>query len=143
MIEDKTRTSKTEEVTITHASVEHIMPREWSDHYPLDGEFIPKEMTEDWFYPQNEGMILRWQQIKEKVQARNRAIHCLGNLTVVTQPLNAAMKNGPFKNKKAALRNSLLLMNRYFDGLETWVETEMERRARVLFETAKELWARP
>lgn len=143
MIEDKTRTSKTEKVTITHASVEHIMPREWSDHYPLDGELVPKKMADDWFYPQDEGDISKWQQIKEKVQARNRAIHCMGNLTVVTQPLNAAMKNGPFKNKKADLRNSVLLINRYFDGLETWDETEMERRARVLFETAKEIWAGP
>jgi uncharacterized protein with ParB-like and HNH nuclease domain len=143
MLEYKIRTPKTENVPIPTASVEHIMPQEWAEHYRLDGTLVPKAMSKDWFYSSNQEEMSKWQQIKEKVQARNRAIHCFGNLTIVTQPLNSAMKNAPFKTKKAELRKSLLLLNRYFDSLKIWDEAKMDRRARNLLRTAKTIWFGP
>ena len=143
LIEDQLRTTKTEKVIIPSSSVEHVMPQEWADHYPLDGVLVPREMVRDWFFSSDDEAVAKWEQIKEKVQSRNRAIHCLGNLTIVTQPLNAAMKNAPFKEKKAELRNSVLILNRYFDSLENWDEKEMDRRARSLFDTARHIWTGP
>jgi len=38
-----------------------------------------------------------------RIRLRNDALHCLGNLTIVTSSLNPAMKNDAFGNKKKAL----------------------------------------
>ena len=119
------------------------MPQLWADHYRLDGELVPREMAGDWFISDNDEEEAKWQQIEEKVQKRNRLIHCLGNLTIVTKGLNAAMKNAPFKDKKAELRNSVLILNRYFDNIDDWDEKEIDRRARSLFEKAKNIWFGP
>lgn len=143
LIEDQLLTSKTEKVTVPSLSVEHVMPQAWADHYRLDGELVPREMAGDWFIPDNDEEEARWEQIEEKVQKRNRLIHCLGNLTIVTHHLNAAMKNAPFKDKKAELRNSVLILNRYFDNLDNWDEKEIDRRARSLFGMAKQIWTGP
>lgn len=143
MIEDKTRTTKNEQVTVPNASVEHVMPQEWADHYPLDGVLVPKAMAKDWFDSQDDEAVATWHQIKEKVQARNRLIHCFGNLTIVTQPLNAALRNAAFADKKAEIRNSVLILNRYFDSLDTWDETAIEHRGLMLFSVAKLMWPGP
>jgi uncharacterized protein with ParB-like and HNH nuclease domain len=143
LIEDQLRTTKTEKV-ITHSlSVEHVMPQEWAEHYPLDGVLVPREMAKDWFFSPNAEAAAKWEQIKERVKSRNQAIHCFGNLTIVTQPLNAAMRNAPFNEKKAELRNSVLILNRYFDDLDNWDEKEMDRRATSLFSKAKHIWTGP
>ena len=54
LIEDQLLTSKTEKVTVLSLSVEHVMPQAWADHYPLDGELVPREMAGDWFFPDND-----------------------------------------------------------------------------------------
>jgi hypothetical protein len=93
-------------------------------------------MAYNWYLSDDEGEEAKW----EKVQSRNRRIHCFGNLTIVTQPLNSAMRNAPFNEKKEALRNSILILNRYFDNLGNWGEEEMDQRARSLFDTARRMW---
>jgi uncharacterized protein with ParB-like and HNH nuclease domain len=139
IIEDQLITAKTEKFIIQSLSVEHIMPQAWNDHYPLDGEFITREMVNDWWFSDEEEEEAKY----KKVQLRDQRIHCFGNLTIVTQPLNSAMKNARFTEKKEALRNSILLLNRYFDNLENWDEKEIDRRSRSLFETARYLWTGP
>jgi hypothetical protein len=141
-IEERSRTTKTEKISVPTASVEHVMPQEWADHYPLKGEVVPRELSKNWFFSSDEELVAKYDQIKEVVQARNRAIQRFGNLTLVTQPLNSAMQNGPFAEKKVALRNSLLLLNRYFDNIEAWDEAQIERRGKGLFQVAKEIWPR-
>jgi uncharacterized protein with ParB-like and HNH nuclease domain len=136
LIEDQLLTPMTERVTIQSLSVEHVMPQAWNDHYPLDGELVSREMAYNWYLSDDEGEEAKW----EKVQSRNRRIHCFGNLTIVTQPLNSAMRNAPFNEKKEALRNSILILNRYFDNLGNWGEEEMDQRARSLFDTARRMW---
>jgi hypothetical protein len=139
LINDQVLTPKTEQVTVHSLSVEHVMPQEWNDHYPLDGELVSQEMEDEWYLSDDEEEEAKW----GKVQSRERRIHCLGNLTIVTQPLNSAMRNAPFKEKKEALRNSILFLNRYFDNLENWDEKEMDRRALSLVETAMRIWTGP
>ena len=118
------------------------MPQEWADHYPLNGEVVPKDLSRNWYYSSDKDLIAKYEQIKEAVQARNRALQRIGNLTLVTQPLNSAMQNGPFAGKKVALKNSLLLINRYFDTVDAWDEGQIERRSKALFQVAKQLWPR-
>ncbi len=139
LINDQFVTSKTEQVTFQLPSIEHVMPKEWYAHYELEGEIISKEIIDGWDIFDNEEESAKW----DKVELRNNLIHSIGNLTIVTMPLNATMRNASFKEKKEDLRNSIFFLNRYFDNLENWDEKEIDRRARWLFEKARYIWAAP
>lgn len=143
LIDDQLRTNKTEQITVPSVSVEHVMPQEWADHYPLNGQLIPKDMSRDWFYSDDLARKAIREKIEGEVQTRNAKIHTIGNLTIVTQPLNGAMRNGPFLQKKIELRNSVLILNRYFDDFDRWDEAYMDKRAQALFEVGLKIWPRP
>jgi len=74
---------------------------------------------------------------------RRRLIHPIGNLTVVTQPLNAAMRNAGYAEKKQYLRESVLALNRYFEGVAEWDEQAIQDRAHDLFQHARTIWRGP
>lgn len=135
-LERASRTPKQE----THAvplqetlTVEHVLPQAWqtSGHYPLDG-------VEDAAVRLN----------------RLRLIQTFGNLTLLTQPLNSSVSNGPFfdyerngetiNGKQSKFLGSLLLMNSYFQkpAIKQWGEAEIATRGVHLFEEAKTLWPR-
>ena len=78
------------------------------------------------------------------------------NLTLLTQPLNSSVSNGPFNNqpgasgqavegKRSKLGQSALLMNTYFNqkGLDTWDEGAISARAYALHGAAELVWSRP
>ena len=82
-----------------------------------------------------------------------RAIQSFGNLTLLTQPLNSAVGNGPWhrppesqaKGKRdEILRSSTLRLNQYFrDVGEVWDASTIEARAKVLFTHFKRVWPFP
>ena len=80
-LNDALRTSKTERIEIPDGlTVEHLLPQEWERHYPLpDGPELEEEETTE--------------------QRRQRLINTIGNLTLLTAPLNTSVSNGPFKEK--------------------------------------------
>jgi uncharacterized protein with ParB-like and HNH nuclease domain len=144
LIEERLRSTKTESITIHQASVEHIMPREWATNYMLDGVQIEPDMARDWFYSLDADKKKQREIIEDKVKRRNHMIHTIGNLTIVTQPLNSALRNAPFDAKKAELRHSsILMLNQYFDGLSEWNEDSIYERAKALSEHAVNLWPHP
>ena len=143
MIEDRIRSSKSETITINQASVEHIMPQKWAEHYKLDGEIIDTDMAGDWFYSLDADKTVQWKRIKEKVQYRNSILQTIGNLTIVTQPLNSALHNGPFNSKKVELLHSSLMLNRYFHEITDWDETAIIERAKYLLKYALKIWPYP
>lgn len=136
VLELASRTPKQESswATIPEAlSVEHVMPQSWeeSGHYPLeqDGD-------------------------EPRIQ-RNRLIQTFGNLTLLTQPLNSSVSNGPFldfdqkgklaEGKRSGFRGSLLVLNSYFQKstLTQWAENEIRERGRSLLSLALKVWIRP
>ena len=139
LINDQLVTPQTEQITVSNLEIEHIMPQAWYDNYELEGEIMSKEIIDGWDIFENDDEMAK----SDKVEERNNLIHSIGNLTIVTKSLNAAMRNGPFKGKKKDLRNSILFLNRYFDKIETWDEKEIDRRARWLFAGARKIWAGP
>jgi len=115
-------------------TVEHVMPQSWAvvPSYQVDG------MTDD------------------QRAVRDMAIHGFGNLTLLTQPLNSSVSNGPFNDWQGApgqamegkcskLRQSALLMNTYFGqkDLDNWGEETMADRAGALYDAATLVWSRP
>ena len=114
-------------------TVEHVLPQNWEKdgHYPIEG--------------MDESLRL----------ARERAIQTFGNLTLLTQPLNSSVSNGPFQDyekngkpvtgKRTGFLGSLLVMNSYFQSptMTLWAEAEIAARGAKLFDQSKTVWPRP
>ena len=105
-------------------TIEHVMPQTWADDWPLDVE------PSDRF---------------EATVQRNHALHTIGNLTLVTQPLNSKVSNGPWPKKREALaEHSVLHLNKATNLLAAddgeWDEAAIEQRGRRLAELAAEVW---
>ncbi len=111
-------------------SVEHILPTDWAEHWPLPSKG---------FIDTKEGDALRWEQINRRQQLLNT----FGNLTILTRPLNSSVQNGSFSVKREAFDHSLLVMNREITKYETWGEDQIVERGQELFAVAKDLWPYP
>ena len=121
-------------------SVEHILPSQWEEHWPLPSGEQPTS-DEKWqaMYATEENDTRIGQMVRRK-----RLLNTFGNLTVLTKPLNASVSNGPYKDKRAALNDhSLLVLNREIIKSEKWNEDCIEARGEKLFEVAKDLWPYP
>lgn len=131
------RTAKMEHLTISNPlTVEHLLPQQWIEHWPLpDGS---RGLT----------MAELSQRDDSDVSAvltrrRNSSYQTMGNLTIVTQPLNSAASNGPWPLKKTELmKSSLLPINQALFGLEQWNEETIGERSKDLLSRALQLWPR-
>lgn len=106
-------------------TVEHVLPQRWRTHWPE---------------PQAPEGVL------DAGAWRDRRLHNLGNLTLITGSLNSdkRMSNKGFESKRQALaEQSLLRMNRYFDHQATWDETTIAQRAAELARQVLEIWPAP
>ena len=119
------------------------LPQQWTDNYPLAGESVPKDMNNDWFSGRTDEEKEKYERLRPLIQQRRNLIHSIGNLTAVTQTLNAAMRNVGFAEKKQYLRESVLALNRYFDQIFDWNERAIEDRADSLLRHARTLWSGP
>ncbi len=115
-------------------TVEHVMPQSWAE---LPEYLIPDANDSD-------------------KALRGAALHNFGNLTLLTQPLNSSVSNGPFADavdytganvpgKRSRLGQSALLMNTWFQqsGLPEWNESAIAARAEALGRAAMLVWPRP
>ena len=113
--------SKTEEI-LTKLHIEHLLPQTWKQHWPLPGISSTEEETLE----------------------RDRMLHSIGNLTLVTKSLNPALSNGPWSKKRKEIKKfSALSLNRDFAEVEDWNESRIEARSKELFKTARKVWAYP
>lgn len=125
-IESKIRNRQlqsTQLLGIDKYSLEHLMPKKWENHWG------------------------RLSNPEEKLK-RNRKLLTLGNLAIITQSLNASIKDKDWKTKLNG-RGANMGLTTYSAGLETmsqyltldtWNEETIENRAAVLYEKAKEIW---
>lgn len=125
-IEHSLQNDKNEKITIhSDLSVEHVLPQSWGAHWPL-----PNGTGED--------------ADSDAAEARNRLLHTIGNLTLLTQKLNGSISNGPFSAKQAEIsKQSALRLNTYFQGLAAWGEDAILDRGKALFEVATKIWPYP
>jgi hypothetical protein len=121
-------------------TVEHVLPQSWSAAWPLqDGSSVSSsEMTAALYVVGEDDSRIG------KIARRNRLKESIGNLTLLTQPLNSTVSNGPFATKRIALNDhSLLVLNREITSHETWDEDGIVKRSADLFESALKLWMLP
>lgn len=128
-IEAHIRTTKNEAVTLPDVlSVEHLLPQ--------------KGKLAD--YPYADELPLQTGETAER--CRERILHTLGNLTLLTSELNASVSNGPFPGKTANIAaNSDLRLNAWLRAKppEAWSEASIIERGESLFLTARGIWPRP
>ena len=134
-IEDHLRKPKSEVIDIkSDLTIEHVLPQGWIENWPLPNTHpgVP-------FFSRINGNADP-ADIKESAR-RDKLMHSFGNLTLVTQPLNSALQNAPYQDKRPAiLENSALALNRYFQNLDSWDEVSILKRGAELFEAAKTIW---
>ena len=115
----RTEMAETSEVP-ENLHIEHIMPQKWSAKWapPMGGD-------------------------GDAVAHRERAIHTIGNLTLVNNRLNAALSNAPWHEKRGTLADhSVLFLNKHLvnDGPSAWTEDTIEGRAKWLYQIAARIW---
>jgi hypothetical protein len=112
------------EVDYDVLQVEHIIPQSWKDSWPIrvadPAEMIVAEL--------------------ERTQHVNR----IGNLTLVSGPLNAAIGNNPWEAKRAELEKyTRLELNRLLLLEEDWSEAKISSRGRFLASIFNRVWPGP
>ena len=116
------------------------MPGEWATHWPLaDGSKPAADQVQlaEFVIDEDDTLIGR-------IVRRNRLKNTIGNLTLLTQPLNSSVSNGPFRDKVKALKNhSLLVLNKEIATHTTWNEDSILARSKELFQTAVLVWPSP
>lgn len=115
-------------------TIEHLMPQSWQAHWPLaDGS-------------EGLGWMERWSRsiddpVKVASEQRDSMVQTIGNLTIITQPLNSSISNSSWEIKKPALMAvSLLPINQMLHKYDEWNEDAIQERGQVLFELAAKIW---
>jgi len=138
-IELAERTKKSENLEIPSGlQIEHVLPEKWAEHWPLRGKTVPANVAMFPYLAADE-----FAELAEAIRIRNTQLQTLGNLTLLNKYLNPAAGNGSFDMKLVEYRNSVLRLNRYFDGRKNWDEDAITDRSRVLGETLCKIWPRP
>ena len=109
-------------------TIEHIMPQKWQENWPL-----PTDVTD----------VDR--AVKER-DHRNRIIHSIGNLTLVTGSLNTSLSNAPWADKRETLhQHTVLYLNKELldEAPDVWNEAKITKRAKQLSKTAARVWPSP
>lgn len=134
---DTYRSAKMERIRVEGPlTVEHLMPNAWIKHWPLpDGS---EGIADAWHLPDDE-TDTRLQATRR----RNGMLHTFGNLTLITGSLNSAVSNGPWEQKRSAIRShSALPLNLHLADIAAWDEAAIERRGRDLLDRALSIWKR-
>lgn len=101
--------------------IEHIMPRKWQVHWPID----PGTVSES---------------------DRDRGVHRLGNLTLLTSKLNSKVSNAAWPIKRdALLEHDVLKLNADLLGSagESWTDEKIRLRTRSMAASIVDIWPAP
>jgi uncharacterized protein with ParB-like and HNH nuclease domain len=122
-IRDRSRHS-TQLLGFSRYSLEHMMPKKWRNHWAFTGD-------------------------EAAADSRDKKLLTLGNLTIITQALNASIRDADWETKKSGQADKGGLCT-YAGGLETlnpyleaevWDEAAIQSRAGTLSEKALQTWA--
>ncbi|MDW2878149.1 MULTISPECIES: DUF262 domain-containing protein [Bacillaceae] len=126
MIESKIRDRRrhsTQLLGISKYSLEHMMPKKWRNHWAFSGDNAAADI-------------------------RDRKLLTLGNLTIITQALNASIRDSDWSTKKSG-RGDKGGLRKYAEGIETfsayleldvWDEAAIQDRAAYLSTKALKIW---
>ena len=135
----RTKFHETNELKIG-LTVEHVLPANWTTHWPFaDGSRPSASDILQAVYSVAEDDSLLGRTVR-----RDRLKHTIGNLTLLTQPMNSAQSNAGWAEKRVLMhepeRGSLLVLNKEIDSIDHWGEAAIEARGVALFEVATKIW---
>lgn len=136
-LSDTYLTGKSEAVVVQSAlSVEHILPQQWQEKWPLpDGS---KGLTDEaiWTTAKDDPRV-------DASRKRKQALQTFGNLTILTQSLNSAVSNSAWSLKRPELlKHSLLPINQELHSVAVWDEAAIATRSEALLARALKVWPR-
>ena len=119
-IEQAKRSAMNEDIHIKSSlTIEHLMPVTWETHWPLPDGRMSKSTLER----------LLGNTTDLDADKRDQVIHTIGNLTLLTQPLNSSLQNGPWNEKRPEItKQSALALNREFLDFPKWNEELIKER---------------
>lgn len=129
--------SKHETVTLTGPlTVEHLLPQDWIEHWPLpDGRRGLSSLDR---------LISDDAELAAASDQRDSLLQTVGNLTLMTQPLNSSVSNLPWLDKrKEIIAASLLPISVELRTVEAWNEQTILHRSEQLFDRALKIWPGP
>ena len=106
-------------------TIEHVMPQSWRDNWPLPDVVDELEASIN----------------------RNRLVHTVGNLTLVSGRLNSTLSNDPWKQKRHTLWKhtnlslNKLLLDEWWDA--EWDELAIQARAKQVAHLFTAVWPGP
>lgn len=124
-LEEASRTRFSEQTSMPNGLwTEHVLPVSWTADWPFeDGEFVE-----------------RWTN-DPKAENRNRVLHTLGNLTLLTGGLNISSGNKGFLEKREKLEEHTgLFLNKWFLKRDSWDETDIRKRGEAFADIAVSIW---
>lgn len=123
-----------EEVSRTKFSERNAMPEGlWTEHV------LPVCWTQEW--PFEEGEFVERLSNDPKAETRNRVLHTLGNLTLLTGSLNISAGNRGFLEKREKLNEHTgLFLNKWFLKKDRWSEAQIRERGNAFAEFAVAIW---
>lgn len=102
--------------------IEHVMPQAWEQNWP------PPPGVD----------------INEARVRRGGLVHSIGNLTLLSAPLNESISNGPWLLKCGELKkHSVFHLNKKIAESQNWSDEMIVARSRALLDVALILWPRP
>lgn len=103
---------------------EHVMPVAWTEDWPFaHGDFVTRGSGDP------------------RAEERNRLLHTLGNLTLITGGLNISSGNKGFLQKREKFEeHTSLFLNKWFTKQDAWTETDIKKRGEHLAEKALMIW---
>lgn len=124
-LEEASRTKFSEKTTMPDGLwTEHVLPVSWNEDWPFE----------------QEDFVDRWSN-EPHAENRNRILHTLGNLTLLTGSLNIASGNKGFLKKREKLEEHTgLFLNKWFIKKMTWVESDIRARGEALADMAVSIW---
>ena len=144
-LEEEMRSAKTEEpivLAIENLDIDHIMPTSWFEYWPLaNGTQAKQSEAQESFQASFSDQPLPG---LAAIRRREMAKSHLGNLTLLHYGINRRLQHHGFSKKRESLfANSNLQLNRELMMMPAWNEDEIDRRGRVTFEAAKQIWHGP
>lgn len=103
---------------------EHVLPVSWNEEWPFEGgEFVARYSGDP------------------KADDRDRVLHTIGNLTLLTDSLNRSVGNKGFAEKREKLEEHTgLFLNKWFLKREIWDESTIRERGEDLSDKALAIW---
>lgn len=137
-LNDTLYTSKMEKISIDGGlTIEHLLPQNWYEHWLLpDGRKGASSLD----------LLLddHPQDLTEACERRDSLLQTVGNLTLMTQPLNSAASNRPWLEKRKEIEGSAMLpISVELRTIDAWDEDAIVARSERLFQRALKIWPGP